>query len=246
MGKARRTRKQIELERRRGRTRRMLIAVGGAVVLVVALVVIQQLTSSGTARPDPSKLAGVADVQAEFSGLTERAGVLGPPSSKVTIIEYGDLICPLCKQFDDNVVPQIIDTIVRSGQAKLEFRDWPIVGPSSLPAAQAAYAAQQQNRLWRYAALTYLNQGGESVAWFNSAIARSLAAGAGLDVARFDKDRKSAAATAYADKVNSEASALGFPGTPSIRVVGPKGSLTVDASYAAIKAGVQKVSGAAG
>ncbi len=68
----------------------------------------------------------------------------------------------------------------------------------------------------------------------------------GLDVERFDKDRESAAASAYVAKVSSDATAAGFQGTPTIQVVGPGGTETVDATYDAIAAGVQKVSVAGG
>ena len=223
----------------------MLIATGTAVAVVIALIVVQQVTSGGSGKPDPSNLTGVADVQAQFDGVTEKAGTIGNPSAKVTITEFGDLRCPICREFDAQVTPRLIDDFVRTGKAKMHFRTWPILGPNSVVAAQAAYAAQQQNALWPYATLTYANQGDESVNWFTTAFARSVAAGVGLDVAKFDRDRTSDAANAEIAKVNSDASALGLPGTPSIRVSGPNGAVTVDANYAAIKAGVQKVSGAA-
>ena len=59
---------------------------------------------------------------------------------------------------------------MRPGTAKLQFRDWPIVGPSSIDAAKAAYAAAQQNKLWRFASLTYLNQGEETQPWFTPTV----------------------------------------------------------------------------
>ena len=75
MGKARKTRALREQERRRARMTRMLIAGGTAVLLVVVLVVVQQATSgSSGGRPDLGNLRGVADVKAEFAGLSERAG----------------------------------------------------------------------------------------------------------------------------------------------------------------------------
>jgi protein-disulfide isomerase len=247
MGKARKTRVLREQERRRARVKRMLIAGGSAVALVVALVVIQQVTSgSSGGRPDLSNLKGVADVKAEFADLAERAGTIGNTNAKVTITEYGDLRCPICKTFDNEVGPQIISNIVRPGTAKLQYKTWPILGPNSVDAAKAAYAARQQNALWRYAALAYLNQGDENVQWFTPAVARSLAKGVGLNLTRFDKDRKSAAATKAIAQVTKEATGLGFQGTPTIRVAGPKGTITVDATYSAIANGVQQVSGSSG
>jgi len=246
MGKARRTRQTREQERRRARTRRLLISTGAAVVLVIALIVVQQLTKGDSNRPDPSNLTGLADVQAEFSGLSEGSGTIGKAGAKVTITEYGDLRCPICKTFDNEVVPTLVEDYVRTGKAKLRFRTWAILGPNSVTAAQAAYAAGRQNALWRYASLTYLNQGDENVNWFTTAYARSVAQALGLDLAQFDKDRASSAANTAIAQVNSEATGLGFAGTPSVRVSGPGGSFTVNATLSAIQAGVQKASGAAG
>jgi len=246
MGKARKTRAMREQERRRSRRNRMLFAGGSAVLLVVALVVVQQLTSSGSSRPDASNLKGVADVQTEFAGLTERAGTIGNPSAKVTITEFGDLRCPICKTFDNDVAPQVISDIVRPGTARLQYKTWPILGPNSVEAAKAAYAARQQNALWRYASLTYLNQGDENVEWFTPAVGRAIAKGVGLDVARFEKDRSSPAAAQTIAQVGNEAAKLGFEGTPTIRVAGPKGTITVNPTYDAIANGVQQVSGSAG
>ncbi|HET6172673.1 MAG TPA: thioredoxin domain-containing protein [Gaiellales bacterium] len=246
MGKALRTRALREQERRRARMRRMLVAGGTAVLLVVALVVIQQVTSSSGGRPDARNLQGVATVKAEFAGLNERAGTIGNANAQITITEFGDLRCPICKTFDNDVAPQVISDIVRPGTAKLQYKTWPILGPNSVEAAKAAYAARQQNALWPYASLAYLNQGDENIEWFTPAVARALAKGVGLDLARFEKDRASAAATKAITQVTNEATRLGFQGTPTIRVAGPKGTVTVNATYDAIANGVQQVSGSAG
>ena len=226
--------------------RRLLIVTGAAVVLVIALIVVQQVTKSDSNTPDPSNLGGLAEVQAEFDGLTERAGTIGPAGAKVTITEFGDLRCPICKTFDNEVVPTLVENFVRTGQAKMQFKVWPILGPNSVDAAKAAYAAKQQHALWRYAALTYMNQGDENVSWFTPAFARSVAQALGLDLAKFDKDRASDAAVTAIDQVNQEATDLGFQGTPTIRVSGPNGTVTVDATLEAITAAVQKASGSAG
>jgi protein-disulfide isomerase len=220
----------------------MLIAAGTA----VALIVVQQVTSGSSGRPDPSNLTGLAEVQAEFSGVTEKAGTIGASGAKVTIVEYGDLRCPNCRSFSDTVVPSLVPTYVRSGKAKLQLKIWPILGPNSVTAARAAYAARQQNALWRYAALTYLNQGSETQNWFTTAFARAVAQALGLDLARFDRDRASAAADEAIAKVNAEAKALGLVGTPEIRVIGPKGAFTVAGTSAAIASAVQRVGGSAG
>ena len=68
-------------------------------------------------------------MQAEFDGLTEHKGTIGNANAKVTITEFGDLRCPICKTFDNKVAPQVISDIVRPGTAKLQYKTWPILGP---------------------------------------------------------------------------------------------------------------------
>ena len=208
VGKASRTRKSREQERRRARTQRMLIATGAAVALVIALIIVQQVTKGDSNRPDPSNLTGLAEVQAEFDGLTETAGTIGRASAKVTITEYGDLRCPICKTFDNEVVPTARRGSRAHGQGEAALQDLADPRGQLRDRRAGGYAASQQNALWRYAALTYLNQGDENVSWFTTAFARSSRRGASGSISRkFDKDRASAAANAAIEKVNGEATA---------------------------------------
>ena len=47
----------------------------------------------------------------------------------MTITEFGDLRCPICKTFDNEVVPTLVENFVRTGKAKMQFKTWPILGP---------------------------------------------------------------------------------------------------------------------
>ena len=247
MGKARKTRAMREQERRRARMIRMLIA-GGRQCCSSSRSSSCSRSRAAARRPPRPEQPRAAWPTSRRSSRTcrERAGTIGNANAKVTITEYGDLRCPICKTFDNEVAPQVISDLVRPGTAKLQYKTWPILGPNSVEAAKAAYAARQQNALWPYAALTYLNQGDENIEWFTPAVARALAKGVGLDLTRFDKDRASAAATKAIAQVSDEAAGLGLEGTPTIRVAGPKGAITVAPTFNAISSGVQQVSGSSG
>ena len=64
----------------------------------------------------------------------------------------------------------------------------------------------------------YLNQGDEQSNWFTDDFARSVAVAAGLDLKKFDADRKSAGADRMIQEVEAESQAQGFTGTPTIGV----------------------------
>ena len=73
----------------------------------------------------------------------------------VTITEYGDLQCPVCARFATEVIPDLIADEVRTGRARLEFRNWVIIGPESADAAAASLAAGEQGRMWSFVELFY-------------------------------------------------------------------------------------------
>jgi protein-disulfide isomerase len=198
-----------------------IIAPLGAIVVFAAVIIVVHLatSSSSTKAPDISNLQFVANAKSEFAGIPSKGNTVGFADAPVTVTEYGDLRCPVCREFDSSVIPEVLQKLVRTHKAKLVYRHWPILGDNSVYADRAAYAAQQQNKLWEYALVVYYNQGNESQAWFTKAFARAVAASVGLDLTTFDKDfGNQAASTASIKVVNAAASAHQFTGTPSVLV----------------------------
>jgi len=145
--------------------------------------------------------------------------VLGNPSAKVTLIEYGDLQCSTCKAYADSIMPQLFSGPVRSGQAKIEFRAWPIIGPDSIPAAEGAYAAGQQGRFWSYIELFYANQGGENSGYVTDDFQTAVAKGAGVpNIDKWNQDRKDPRWKRLLKQHEQQAQAFGFTGTPSFAI----------------------------
>jgi protein-disulfide isomerase len=162
----------------------------------------------------------------DVAGLPQHSTVLGYPDAKATIIEYGDLRCPVCQQFDAQVMPDIITNLVRTHRAAVDLRLWAILGPNSVTAHQYGYAAAQQNKLWPFALVNYYNQGNENKTWFNDSFARAVASAVGVqDMTKFEQDRASAAANTAISSVSQQATAIGATGTPTILVKGPKGTV---------------------
>jgi protein-disulfide isomerase len=50
--------------------------------------------------------------------------VMGNPNAKVKLIEFGSMTCPHCREFDEEGVPALIETYVKSGQVSWEFRNY--------------------------------------------------------------------------------------------------------------------------
>ena len=115
--------------------------------------------------------------------------MLGSPSAPVTLVEYVDLQCPYCQQFETQSMPTVIERYVRTGKLKVEARILAFIGPDSQRGRAAAIAAAKQNRMFNFVQLLYDNQAGENSGWLSDDMVRSAAASVpGMDVAQLQSD----------------------------------------------------------
>jgi protein-disulfide isomerase len=86
------------------------------------------------------------------------APVLGDPKAPITIVEYGDFECPVCRNFHD----ALRGLLPNYPQVKLIFKDFPIdqIHPWARTAALAGRCAYQQDpkAFWKMYDLIYDNQ----------------------------------------------------------------------------------------
>lgn len=214
---------RAESEEQGAERRKRLLQIGSAaaflaVVVVAVLIVVSQSESDG----GDTNLEHVATVRDELKGIPQDGMTLGDPSAKVTLAEFGDLQCPVCKGFAEEVIPAVIDSKVRSGEAKIDFRNFTIINEESVPAAAAAIAAGKQGVGWNFVELFYRNQGVEASGYVTDEFLTEIARGAGVpDIARWNQDRKSEAVLRQVQSESDEAQSLGLSGTPSFVITGP-------------------------
>jgi protein-disulfide isomerase len=82
---------------------------------------------------------------------------IGAEHSPVTVVEYGDFECPICKQ----AAPAVKLMLERFGsRLRFVFRHFPVESahPHAMHAAQAAEAAAGQNKFWQMHDLLFENQ----------------------------------------------------------------------------------------
>ncbi len=86
------------------------------------------------------------------------APVYGDPKAPITLVEYGDFECPVCRNFHDAVRGMLPNY----PQVKLIFKDFPIeqIHPWARTAAIAGRCVYQQNpqAFWKFYDLVYDNQ----------------------------------------------------------------------------------------
>lgn len=203
---------------------RLLQLAAAAVFLAVVVVVVLIVANSGgdDSGGDAGNLEGVKAVEKLFAGIPQDELTLGEPDAKVELVEYGDLQCPVCKQFAEEILPPVIENQVRSGEVKVVFRNFPIIGPQSAPAGAAALAAGAQGKGWQFLDLFYHNQGEENAGYADDAFLTAIAEAVGVpDIDKWNSDRKSAKFEEAVEETNEEAERLGLTGTPSLAIKGP-------------------------
>jgi protein-disulfide isomerase len=214
-------------EQAKQRRRRLVQYGSGAAFVAICVIAALIIISQSGGGDGGSGTKGATEVKKELRGVEQSGAVLGDPKAKVRVIEFGDLQCPACKQYSEETVPGLVSGPVRDGAAKLEFRQYVIIGPDSTTAAKAALAAGEQNRYWNYVELFYRNQGLENSGYVTDEFLESVAKGAGVpEIAKWNEDRQDPKWDQVLAKVQSEAQALGFNSTPSFVVEGPGGRNT--------------------
>ncbi|MGE5281886.1 MAG: DsbA family protein [Chloroflexota bacterium] len=217
---------RLQREAQAGETarRRQLIKVASAAAFlaIVAVAVLIVVSQGGGGGGNANDIKEAANVDQLLSGIPQKGLVLGQPNAKVGLREFGDLQCPFCKRYSEDVLPQVIENQVRSGEATLDFRNFTIIGPQSTPAGAAAIAAGKQGRGWNFVELFYRNQGEEDSGYATDEFLTAVARAAGVpDIGQWNRARKSKAVLREVKETTAEAQRLGFSGTPSFAVEGP-------------------------
>ena len=75
--------------------------------------------------------------------------ILGNSDAPITILEWGDYQCTFCYRFHENTLSTINEDFVKTGKVKMVFKDFPLNGPDSILAAEAAYCAEDQKKYWQ-------------------------------------------------------------------------------------------------
>jgi protein-disulfide isomerase len=206
------------------RTRLLRLSAGIAFLAVAAVVVLIVVNAASNDGSGDTDLEGVGAANRLLDRIPQHQLILGDLGAPVELREYGDLQCPFCKAYSEQILPPIIEGQVRKGEVALAFRDFPINGDESVFAAVAALAAGEQQRGWNFIEIFYRNQGKERSGYVTEEFLEAVAKAAGVkDLPQWNKDRKRRTEDLESSiKLDSqEAKQLGFTGTPSFSIRGP-------------------------
>jgi protein-disulfide isomerase len=206
----------------------VLIGALVAIIVIAAVVAAVLVTSkSSNSSKTPTKLPDAGVIAQQFAGIPQSANVLGKAGAPATLVEYIDLQCPVCRQFETDVMPTIIDRYVRTGKLKVVARPVTVIGPDSEIGRRAMIAAFKQNRGFNFAQLLYFNQGPENGGWLDdSMVADAATSIPGVNVAALQSAAGSKAVQQEAATYDSQARADALAGTPTLVLGKSGGKLT--------------------
>ena len=208
------------------------LAIGGGAVALIAVVIVLIVVLAGGGGGSAglpkdavavgslnNALPGSADVAAQLNGIPETGTTLGYAFAPVTMVEYIDLQCPVCQEFETQVFPDLLQKYVRTKKLKVVVKPWAFIGPDSFKARLAMFAAAQQNKGFDFAQVLYVNQGTENTGWLTDNMLYQIAASVpGMKIQPFWTARSSAAAKTAASQVDADATANKVNATPTLFV----------------------------
>jgi protein-disulfide isomerase len=124
-----------------------------AFAIVLAIVFIS-VGEGGAVRVE---ITGASETQRLYGGILQDGDRLGDPDAPVTITYFTDLQCERCAIYHSEVIPQLIEDLVRDGDVNLELRHFSTSENETQAAAYASTAAGEQARQWQYANIFFLN-----------------------------------------------------------------------------------------
>lgn len=149
-----------------------------------------------------------------LEGIPQRGTVIGQKTANVTLIQFEDLACTHCRDYTQDAFPTVIESYVRTGLVKVDFRGLGVVTRASEPALRYTLAAARQQKLWQVAQLFLESQSRLNELATDSGVRRLVAGVPGLNAARLVADARSESVRRQAAAHAAEAKRRDVPGTP--------------------------------
>ena len=153
-------------------------------VIIAGAIVFTHRTDS-IAAGEKAQVGDAVQVATDYKSLEANAPMLGNPDAPVAIVEFADYQCPFCGRFYQGAAKDIIEKYVKTGKARLYYRDFAFLGDESNWAAQAARCAGDQGKYWEYHDYLFSHQNGENEGAFTKDHLKSFAREVGLNSGEF-------------------------------------------------------------
>jgi len=131
--------------------RAFYLLAGGLVVLGIVA-----LTYSSTR---PKGLAAASPVDTTLPPVQSEGYVLGSPTAKLEVVEFGDFECPQCGRFATLTEFDVRKRLIEPGIIRYRYIDYPLsMHPNTWNASRAAACADEQGKFWEMHDAIFANQ----------------------------------------------------------------------------------------
>jgi protein-disulfide isomerase len=166
--------------------------------------------SKRQAAAEAEKHQATISQNAETIFNSPRGVTIGNKDGDVTFVEFFDYNCGYCKR----AMTDMIDLMKADPKLKVVLKEFPVLGPGSMEAAQVAVAVRMQDPGGKkYLDFHQKLLGGKGQA--DKARAMAAAKEAGLDMSKLEKDVASPEVRATIEENFKLAESMGMNGTPS-------------------------------
>ncbi len=111
-----------------------------------------------------------------------------------------------------------MDQYLPTGQVSFSYKQFAVLGPDSVRAAEASECAAEQNKFWSYAGKLFENQ--KAPGGYSAANLKKYAGQVGLDTDAFSSCVESGRSSAKANADKAEGTKYGFKGVPTTVING--------------------------
>ena len=231
------SKRQSRKEELRKKERQQQIIVIGAIALIAVVFVVIFITSTQNARINATGGPIQKITLKEYKNAEGTA--IGDPNAKVKIDVFEDFQCVHCKDYTEDVEPQVIAQLVDTGRVYYVFHQYPFLDtpsdPASHKAAMASECAAEQNNFWNYKSILFANYTGLE-GQFSDTRLEAFAKLIKLDLDKFKTCMAESRYQAKLDEGLNLGVKMGVKGTPNIFVNG----VTVVPGFDEILQAVQK------
>lgn len=153
-----------------------------------------------------SRQAFLQDLQINPQSVIGDSPVTGSANSKIVLMEFSDFECPYCAEANKTLKQFMAK---HQDQVTLVYKHFPLtqIHAEAIPAAKAAWAANQQGKFWEYSDALFSQQ-----KQLGEALYVDIATNLNLDLDKFQSDR-TVANNAISEDMRL-AQKLGLTGTP--------------------------------
>ncbi len=206
-----------------------------AIVLAGALIGLA-IYFSGSKKPSQIN-NNDTEVTAKVKPISADDHIIGNPNAPITIIEYSDLQCPYCAEFD-KTMRQVMDTYGKDGKVAWVYRHyWAVrkmsngavfhpLGGKAAEASECVAELGGNEKFWSYTKAIFDGQQQGSLSKLSE-----FAVAEGIDKSKFDSCLSSGKYTKKIQAQYDEGMSAGVRGTPNTFIITKEGTVKVPGAY---------------